>query len=403
MKIHGSQGMAENAVGFTLCCGFVMFSEKCLSPTILLLCLEMYYTIFVIGYMINFYKLLDDANPDKKAIISCLPPAVAFSSIFIYYIGMFQLMQDSYCESTFLNFVIKGSAYLMIILCDILIFSTFCLMVIMSIQGAVSGVNFKFSAVFIFTAFGNILIFGFSLRYSLDSMISFNKQIISTVFEALSAFASIIGGLSICLTLFYWFIERHQINEHTNSRSKEYESLKNFFTLGLASEALTISCITWNEMISTKEEGSMPLRLSSGKKNSHKLYLMLSVSIIQLLLLATLLSRMFFIRKDVKKEQEAFSGSFWIKMETCNSKIGLEKLEFSVCCEYDRKGKPVRKKFTLPEECCICLGHYQNNEHVMVLQCGHVLHSSCYEYLLSSGDKVNLRCPLCRKIIKELC
>ena len=86
-------------------------------------------------------------------------------------------------------------------------------------------------------------------------------------------------------------------------------------------------------------------------------------------------------------------------MDGMDNRLGNEKVELSICSNEGTGQKPVVKKFVLPEECCICLRNFQKEDHVMVLKCGHVLHCTCYENLVSC-EASNTRCPLCRKILE---
>jgi hypothetical protein len=50
---------------------------------------------------------------------------------------------------------------------------------------------------------------------------------------------------------------------------------------------------------------------------------------------------------------------------------------------------------SLKNDCCICLENiFLSREHVVMLPCGHAIHSSCY---VSSLQQDKLTCPLCRK------
>lgn len=403
MKIDTAKGMAENAVGFTLWCGIAMITDREFSSNLMLLCLYMYYTIFVIGFLVEFYTRLSEIEQDQKPVIYRLPATVLLSCVFLYYFGLFQEVQETYCQNNILNFVIRAIAYITIALCDFEIIGIFCILVHMYFNWLFTGANRKFRNIMLCVTLGHVAIFAFSLRYSLDYLFYLcSPQPLVILFELLAATAPIAGGAVTSFTMYYVFIERGQVHEYVNHKRYEYEHLKYYLLAGSVTEGLLwISMVAWafwNDIILKNECHSSSSVLENGGYH-HRFYLMSSVCTVQLLTLTIIFQRTVLLHREIVKEDEKFWGSFYIKMDGMDNRLGNEKVELSICSNEGTGQKPVVKKFVLPEECCICLRNFQKEDHVMVLKCGHVLHCTCYENLVSC-EASNTRCPLCRKILE---
>ena len=52
-------------------------------------------------------------------------------------------------------------------------------------------------------------------------------------------------------------------------------------------------------------------------------------------------------------------------------------------------------------ECSICLGKFNNNKNIKILNCGHQIHKKCLNNLINLNKEWSNKCPLCRKKINN--